>query len=152
MFLTVAKTAPQKSAFVGSASATGTAAVLSVAVCFRRASPFLTGRPTRLPVKIATVGVVTAQTRPPCVEGWRAAAEGASTRRPRQRVGVTVQLASSDTSKDWFGHWRVEAIQRRHFGVTDATGVPRLRHFMVHASPCILDNYSIFLIRGGKGS
>ena len=87
---------------MGSASATGTAAVFSVAVCFRCASPFLTGRPTRLPVKIATVGVVTAQTRPPCAEGWRTAAEGASTRRPRQRVGVTVQLASSATSKRLF--------------------------------------------------
>ena len=38
--------------FVDSASATGTAAVFSVAVCFRCASPFLTGRPTRVARKI----------------------------------------------------------------------------------------------------
>ena len=34
---------------------------MSVAVCFRRASPFLTGRPTRLFAKIATVSAITGQ-------------------------------------------------------------------------------------------
>ena len=41
-----------------SASATGTAAVFSVAVCFRRASPFLTGRTTRFFPKTPTVDTI----------------------------------------------------------------------------------------------
>ena len=46
------------STFVDSASATGTAAVFSVAVCFRRASPFLTGRTTRFFPKTQTVNTI----------------------------------------------------------------------------------------------
>ena len=47
--------------FVDSASATGTAAVFSVAVCFRRASPFLTGRTTRFFPKTSTVNTIAGQ-------------------------------------------------------------------------------------------